>query len=147
MAVLRQAVINPNARSNPDISGPRASHSQIVTACQPSASRYLSEASSRSLFFRNFSFQNSDLDEGIFPIWHPSWWCQKQPLMKMAIRRLGSTMSGVPGRSRRCNRNRTPELWSNFRTMISGFVSLPLKRAINLRRTVGLVFDTTIHCE
>ena len=61
---------------------------------------------------------------------HP-WACQKQPLTKMTFRRDGKTMSGVPGRSRRCKRNLYPREWRTRRTATSGAVSLPRMRDIN----------------
>lgn len=61
---------------------------------------------------------------------HP-WECQKQPLTKMTFRRDGKTMSGVPGKSRRCKRNRYPREWRTRRTATSGAVSLPRIRDIN----------------
>jgi hypothetical protein len=61
---------------------------------------------------------------------HP-WACQKQPFMKMTFRRDGKTMSGVPGRSRRCKRNLYPREWRMRRTATSGAVSLPRMRDIN----------------
>ena len=57
--------------------------------------------------------------------------CQKQPLTKMTFRRDGKTMSGVPGKSRRCKRNRYPREWRTRRTATSGAVSLPRIRDIN----------------
>jgi hypothetical protein len=46
-------------------------------------------------------------------------------------------MSGDPGRSRRCSRNRYPRLWSSLRTRISGAVSLP-RIAAMLRLRCGV---------
>jgi hypothetical protein len=43
----------------------------------------------------------------------------------MAIRLDGRTMSGAPGKSFRCSRNRYPEAKSNLRTATSGRVFLP----------------------
>ena len=51
---------------------------------------------------------------------HP---CQKHPSTKMTNRSFTTTMSGRPGRSRRCSRNRTPLRWSSRRSWISGVVS------------------------
>ena len=53
----------------------------------------------------------------------PLWRCQKQPWTKMTVLYLGSTISGLPGRSFRCRRNLYPMRCSKDLTFISGFVS------------------------
>ena len=56
-------------------------------------------------------------------------WCQKQPRTKTASLCLGSTMSGLPGRSRRCNLNRKPRRCRALRTISSDFAGADLMRA------------------
>jgi len=56
----------------------------------------------------NFDNQNSAFVLGVVALLHPSWRCQKQPWTKTTALYLGSTISGLPGRSRRCSRNRYP---------------------------------------
>ncbi len=46
--------------------------------------------------------------------------CQKQPCTKIAARRRGNTMSGLPGKSVRCKRKRYPIACSALRTARSG---------------------------
>lgn len=108
-------------------------HCQTVKTFHPRArSRRLSRAS----FLRlrsSFGNQKSSRDLGGRPIRHPCA-CQKQPLMKMAFRRDGKTMSGVPGKSRRWRRNRYPSEWIRRRTSNSGAVSFPPMRAISALR-------------
>lgn len=59
---------------------------------------------------------------------HP---CQKHPSTKMTNRSFTITISGRPGRSRRCNRNRTPRRWSSRLSWISGVVSAVGMRFMN----------------
>ena len=55
---------------------------------------------------------------------------RKQPCANNATRRLGKTRSGLPGRSARRGRNRSPIAWVALRMRISGPVFFPLIRAI-----------------
>jgi hypothetical protein len=123
----------PSARSRASSSTLRASHSQISATIQPIAWSASRAARSLSAFRSNLARQKSGRDAGIFPIGQPWWWCQKQPWTKIAIFRLGNTISGVPGKSRRCRRNRSPTACSALRTNISGLVFCPLNRAISFR--------------
>ena len=59
--------------------------------------------------------------------------------MKITLRRPGKTISGRPGRSRRCSRNRKPILWMRRRTSNSGKVSLPRMRDIFRDRCDGVI--------
>lgn len=72
----------------------------------------------------------------MWPILH-RWPCQKQPLTKTTDRLAGSTISGEPGSSFRCNRNRRPAMWSAVLTQISGLVFFgPIRR---IRSDLSLV--------
>lgn len=58
------------------------------------------------------------------------WRCQKHPLTNNALARPGNTRSGVPGRSLRCNRYRSPSACAAFRTASSGPVFFEFTRDI-----------------
>ena len=63
----------------------------------------------------------------------------------MIIRYFGRTISGRPGRSVACNRNRKPSLWRAFLTSISGFVFVDRIRAMFAERAaVVLSFGDAI---
>jgi hypothetical protein len=66
------------------------------------------------------------------------WRCQKHPCTKMQDPWRGRTMSGLPGRSRLCNRKRYPIECRMRRTASSGFVCLPRIRLIKRLRFSGL---------
>lgn len=65
--------------------------------------------------------------------------CQKQPWTRTAFPSRGKTRSGVPGRSRRCSRNRQPSACASRRTAISGAVSVERMRAISAERRSGVI--------
>lgn len=116
--------------------GSFVSHSQITTTFHPS---FLSSAltrASRALLVANLAIQYGVRGGVALP--QPGCWCQKQPCIKTAICRRGSTKSGVPGRSRRCNRNRRPRAWAARLTRSSGVVFLPPTRDINHDRLCGV---------
>jgi len=105
-------------------------HCQTVIAPQPELRNARRSLLSFRQFFCSFGSQNSRRVFGGRPMRHP-WACQKQPLTKMTFCRDGKTMSGVPGKSRRCKRNLYPREWRTRRTVTSGAVSLPRMRDIN----------------
>lgn len=61
--------------------------------------------------------------------------CQKHPLTSITFRRDGNTISGVPGSSRLCRRNRYPMPCSRWRTTNSGLVLRGPMRDINALRS------------
>lgn len=76
----------------------RSSHPQMIIVCQPRWRSWMRFSMSRCLLRSIFFSQNVVLLLGNTKYLQPSWPCQKQPLMKMAVLYLRSTMSGVPGR-------------------------------------------------
>lgn len=116
--------------------GRSASHSQTVTTFQPSRRSSRALRRSRSTLLRNFACQNAVRDLGAYAKRHPQWRCQKQPWTNTTVRYLGSTMSGRPGRSRQCRRNRYPARCSAERTSRSGSVSRSrIRDMFQLRRS------------
>ena len=84
----------------------KVSHSHTTSTSHPrrrSAAKFLR---SRWMFCSNFSRQYATRVFGVVVRVQPSWRCQKHPCTKIALRSLGKTRSGVPGRSRRCRRKR-----------------------------------------
>ena len=81
---------------------------------------------SRSKFRANFRSQNWLFVLGWVDRLHPEWRCQKQPCTNKATRCRKKTKSGLPGRSRRCSRNRKPLECAARRTSNSGVVFLLL---------------------
>lgn len=88
-------------------------------------------------FAESFLSQKSTLLFGLDDFLHPSCWCQKQPCTKITVLYLGSTISGLPGRSLRLMRNLKPSLWRIDRIIFSGLVSLLLIRDITWLRFSG----------
>jgi len=121
----------------------RVWHCQTVKTSQPSERKSALFRLSRARFPISFGPQNSNLDLGGRPIGH-RWVCQKQPLTKITLPRAGKTMSGFPGRSRLCNRNRYPNEWSRRRTISSGAVSLPRIRLISALRLFGVLLSVML---
>lgn len=113
----------------------RREHSHTKSTRHPSVRRASTERWSRSTFAASLTRQNSGRVAGIFANLQPWCWCQKQPWTKMATLLPGRTMSGVPGRSRRCSRKRNPSANSRRRTRTSGREFLPLMPAIIRLRT------------
>lgn len=105
-------------------SGLPSSHCQTVKTRHPAASSAARLAASLSRFAAIFGCQYSVRDLGRRPLVQP-WPCQKQPCTNTATRYLGKTMSGVPGRSRRCSLNRIPAACAALRTASSGAVFFP----------------------
>jgi hypothetical protein len=117
-----------------NFSGDIVSHSQIVRTAHPAWRNRTTFRRSRFTFCRNFVAQNSALVLGVVVFEHLSCRCQKQPCTKRAVRYLGITKSGVPGRSLRWRRNRKPSACNERRTVISGFVFVrPTARIILVR--------------
>jgi hypothetical protein len=67
--------------------------------------------------------QNSTRVFGMYAYLHPACRCQKHPCTKMVRLCRGKVMSGRPGRSRRCRRNRKPARCKDRLTANSGEVS------------------------
>ncbi len=111
-----------------------SSHSQTTITFQPNASSAATSCASLSLLRRIFSCQNSTFDRGILNLSHPGCPCQKHPFMNITVWYLLSTMSGHPGSFLECNEYLNPSECSHLRTTISGRVSFPLIRDIQLCR-------------
>src|ERR1700733_2637156 len=73
-------------------------HPQTTRTRQPAARNCLFTRASRWMFFVILFLQNTTFDKGGRPRGH-LWPCQKQPWMKMTMRLVGNTISGVPGKS------------------------------------------------
>jgi len=120
------------------MSGFFVSHDQTTSTDHPSASRSVIFRASRAMLSSNFRAQNSARVFGVLAARHPEWRCQKHPCTKITFRRPGNAMSGVPGKSRRCRRNRYPRRWSRRRTAISGSVFFCLTRRMSAFRASGV---------
>lgn len=114
-------------------SGSSCSHTCM--AVQPRSFSLESFRRSLSWFSTTFASQNCAFDFGLTRCSGQP--CQKHPSTKMAKRIAANTISGRPGRSRRCNLNRRPFRCKARRKSSSGPVSLRLSPAMN-RRTVSL---------
>ncbi len=118
-------------------------HCQTVRTPHPSLRRALQSLESFCRFFSSFGPQKSSRDFGGRPILHPCA-CQKHPFTKTTFRLDGNTISGVPGRSRRCKRNRYP-IWCNrLRTINSGAVFFPPMRDINALRLAAVLLSAIL---
>ena len=118
-------------------SGCLRSHSQTINTLHPATSSSLRFRSSRAIFPLILGPQYSRLVAGSTLRLQPCP-CQKQPCTKITHFREGNTMSGFPGKSFRCNRNRKPRACSCRRTNSSGFVSLERTAVIVLLRCFGV---------
>lgn len=138
LAPVIRAHIDCNDRSRPDSRVDRrfdsrvaraclssVLHSHTTITCQPRLRNCLATVRSRSMFASNFVFQNLTRDFGMYAYLQPGCRCQKQPCMKTTVFRLGSAISGRPGRSGACRRNRNPSRRRTELTTISGCVSRP----------------------
>jgi hypothetical protein len=105
-----------------------SSHSQIINGRQPDRRSFLTTCASRSRLPSNFRTQKAFLVLGTYANRHPRCLCQKHPCTKTAVRNLGSTISGMPGKSRLWIRKRKPRLCSSERTSNSGDVFFALMR-------------------
>lgn len=115
-----------------------SSHSHMTITVQPSSISSLFFLSSRSMFLRNLSFQNSVLDFGKGRLQYGHL-CQKHPLMKIATFLPGYAISGLPGAFFQFKRYPGwPDSLSILRRISSGFVSFPLLDLMTLD-TVSLV--------
>lgn len=119
-----------NSSSRLSITDFLSSHSQTTITRQPRDSNFSVFSMSRCLFRLNLASQKSSLTFGIVKWGHPSWWCQKHPWTNTTVWYLGNTTSGWPGYRLSFFLKRKPREKRYFRTMISGFVSLPLFRDI-----------------
>lgn len=103
---------------------PLIAHSHTTATlhpCSRSARRFSSSLSRfRSIFSRHHSRRVPGHLKRL-----QSCPCQKQPFTCTTARYLGRTISGFPGSSLTCRRNRNPDRWSNLRISISGRVCLP----------------------
>ena len=98
----------------------------ITIVFQPIARNSSRTRASRALFRFSFSVHHSTRVRGGRNSGQPSCPCQKQPFTKIAVLYLRNTISGVPGRRFTFTRKRKPQ-WNRYlRTIISGFVFLPL---------------------
>jgi hypothetical protein len=111
-------------------------HCQTVSTLHPKAHKSRLSRASFERLCSSFGPQNSGRDLGGRPIRQP-WACQKQPFTKIIFRRDVKTISGVPGRSRRCNRYLYPSECRSRRTKSSGAVFFPPMRDINALRLSG----------
>ena len=116
----------------------RSSHSQMRITFQPRAIKARIVSSSRSMFRVILASQNGVLLLGNLKYLHPSWPCQKQPSTNMTVLYFFNTISGEPGSFLLFRRYRSPLLNKNFRTKISGLVSLPLIAAMQRLRCSGV---------
>ena len=121
-----------------------SSHSQMTITFHPWSFSNSSDLASRATFRSNFSCQNPVLLFGVVATLQPSCLCQKHPWTKTAVRYLGNTMSGLPGRSLRCRRNLKPIAWSSRRSATSGEVFLERIRDMRSDRSAGLRKSTTL---
>lgn len=115
----------------------RRSHSHIVRTFQPIWVRRSVTSTSRSLLPVIFSTQKPIRVFGHLNRWH-SCPCQKHPLTKTAVRYLGKTRSGEPGRLFRWSRNLSPRSCNILRSKTSGEVFRDRMPAIILLRTSGV---------
>ena len=108
---------------------PASSCSHTCNGFHPKALSSRSFLASRSRFAAILSAHHLAFALGATACFgHP---CQKHPSTKMTNRSFTITISGRPGRSRRCSRNRTPRRWSSRRSWISGVVSAVGMRFMN----------------
>lgn len=117
-----------------------SSHCQITITRHPIFSNKEKVILSRSTFPYIFLLQNSRLVSGIVAYLQSECPCQKHPLMNMTVLYFGRTMSGLPGKSFRCNRKRKPFANKKRRTKTSGLVFLLLMCDIHFWRCS---FDST----
>jgi hypothetical protein len=80
----------------------RVWHSQTTSTFHPSRRSLASVRLSRAAFPSRFFFQYAPCRTGGFLFRWQTCMCQKQPWTLMILRSAGSTISGDPGRSRRC---------------------------------------------
>ena len=104
----------------------RVSHSHTTSTRQPSLASAIRTRSSRRRLASNFAAQNSGRVVGMLALTQPRCLCQKQPWTNMTALRDGNTRSGVPGKDRRCRRNRYPSRWTKRLISSSGRVSVDL---------------------
>ena len=124
--------------SRPDtLAGLRSWHSHTTTTCHPSRRRRSEILRSRRTFALNLLVQNSTLDFGKYARRQFLWRCQKQPWTRTTVAYRGSTMSGRPGSSAACRRNRKPIRHNRDRTAISGSVFCDLIRLMFQLRRCG----------
>ena len=107
------------------------SHSHNTRTDHPASRNVARFRSSRATFRASFAAHQSARTFGSTALRHAGsgWRCQKQPRTSMIFRRPESTISGVPGKSRRCSRNRYPIRNNNRRTRRSGVVCFPATAA------------------
>src|SRR5262249_47030094 len=74
------------------------SHSQTTSVRNPIERKALIFAASRLLFASNLAVQNDRFRFGTVALTQWRWWCQKQPLTKIAHRPFLFAKSGEPGK-------------------------------------------------
>ena len=119
-----------------------SAHSQTTATRQPASSNSARFRRSRSTLASNFASQNSSRVAGVAANRHPACLCQKQPFTKHTALNRRNTKSGFPGRFRLCRPYRIPRRCSAWRSANSGFVSLPLTRAMILERVTSSTTST-----
>ena len=77
------------------------SHSHTTSTDHPASSKAALLRISRSTLDSNFFAQKSPFVLGVVAYLHPGCRCQKQPCTNIQVINLGSTISGLPGRSLR----------------------------------------------
>ena len=113
-------------------------HSQIMSTPQPISLNSCSCCLSRFMFLPIFASQYALLDFGLFECLQFLCPCQKQPWTNIIFLNFGKTISGFPGRSFRCSRNRYPAAWSSLLTRSSGTVLELRTRAMFSLRFFGV---------
>ncbi len=110
-----------------------SSHCHTMITRQPRFLNSFCLSLSRSMFWLNFSFQNSTLVDGVVEYLQFVCLCQKQPCTKITVRCFGNTISGVPGSSFTWILNLYPNRCSRERIFFSGLVFFP--------RTLPIISD------
>src|SRR5208283_3588501 len=80
----------------------QVSHSHTYSTVHPFSRRSFMLRASLATFALNFASQKARFACGVYAYLHPLCLCQKQPFTKIAVPYFGMTISGLPGRSRRC---------------------------------------------
>jgi len=110
----------------------------MTITCQPSLRSAVVLRRSRLTFELSLVSQKSGRVLGSTELLQLLCMCQKQPCTKTTARRAGSTISGLPGKSRRLMENRKPKQCRMDLTRFSGPVSRPLIRLIFQLRCSGV---------
>ena len=122
----------------------RAQHSQTIKTLQPRRLSALRLALPRSTFASRLGSQYRRLLATITRPRLQLCRCQKQPCTNTAVRCIGSTISGQPGRSARCRRKRYPSRCRHCRTSNSGVVSFDRIRDMQCDRCCLVRLSTVL---